>query len=349
MKLARITLLACLVLTGAWADAPYADAVKQLATKIVAQLPAHSTVTLVLENRANLPIADMEGAGTLLQEQLRADGVELGDSDTKIRVTASEDAAHYLLISQNGQQIGIVSWPKPPSAPVQFRMALKQTPVWQQRDPILDVMLSADRTFMLVLEPDRVAQYTQSDGEWHLQRPMPIVLSRPMPRDARGHLEGNTTAFDVSAPGSPVKTPYPWVAGRNYFDGADRGKFFSAAETSGGTLLAGIDGNTRLYAQRSEPIVSIHNWGSDIAPISGTCGSNKQVLATAAVAEDAPDQLQAFEFAGTTYSAASEPLPLAGPVTALWPSESDDQVTVVVHDKQTGMYEASRVSLTCRQ
>jgi hypothetical protein len=123
--------------------------------------------------------------------------------------------------------------------------------------------------------------------------------------------------------------------------------FYTAAQIADGELLAGIDGHTRLFAPRGEAVLTIDNWGSDIAAIASECGGKIQVLATAPDTDGAPDQLQAFEFSGAVYVAISERLPLAGPVTALWAAESPDRVTLVVHNRQTGMYEASRISLSC--
>jgi hypothetical protein len=96
-------------------------------------------------------------------------------------------------------------------------------------------------------------------------------------------------------------------------------------------------------------MLTIHNWGSDVAAIASGCGSKKQVLATAASLDDAQDRVQAFEFSGGAFSPVSEGLTLPGPVTAFWTADASDQVTMVVHDLQTGMYEASRLSLSCSQ
>jgi hypothetical protein len=40
---------------------------------------------------------------------------------------------------------------------------------------------------------------------------------------------------------------------------------------------------------------------------------------------------------------------LPGPVTALWAAETGREVTLVVHNLQTGQYEASRLGLACAQ
>jgi hypothetical protein len=320
----------------------WGDAVKQLAARIVGQV--HSTVSVAFENRSSLAAVDADAIRSSLEEQLRAGGLALGESETKLRVAVSEDLTHYLLTAQTGAQVNIVSWRKPPATAPEYRVSIKRTAVWEQRDPILDVAPINDGAGMLVLETDRMVQYSKVDGQWRIEKPSSLSFSRPMPRDPRGRLMGTPLAPGLSGP-----NPLRWVAGRNYFDGDERGMFFTSAQTADGELLAGIDGRTRLYTQRGEAVLTIDNWGSDIAAIASDCGSKRQVLATGPGTDGASDHLQAFEFSGAAYAAVSEPLTLAGPVTALWPAESKDQVTLVVHNRQTGMYEASRVSLSCTQ
>src|SRR5258706_7184391 len=73
-----------------------ADAVKQSATRILAQ--AHSTVSLVFENRSSLGAAAADAVRAALEEQLRAGGLAVGESETKLRVTIAEDQTRYLLV-----------------------------------------------------------------------------------------------------------------------------------------------------------------------------------------------------------------------------------------------------------
>jgi hypothetical protein len=322
-----------------------ADAVKQLATRILSQV--HSTVSLAFENRSSLAAAAADAVRASLEEQLRAGGLSLGESETKLRVTIGEDQARYLLTVQNGAQANIVSWKKPPATAPEYRVSIKRSAIWEQRDPILDVALFNDGAGMLVLEGGRVVQYSKTDGQWRIEKPSSLTFTQPMPRDPRGRITGTPPAIQVSAPGLSGPNALRWVAGRNYRDGDDRGMFFTEAQIADGELLAGIDGHTRLYTPRGEAALTIDNWGDDIAAIASECGGKRQVLAAAPGTDGAPDQLQACEFAGAAYAAVSERLPVAGPVTALWPAESPDRVTMVVHNRQTGMYEASRISLSC--
>jgi hypothetical protein len=282
---------------------------------------------------------------------LRADGAELGQSDTSLRVSVSENPSDFLLVARFNAQVLITTWKRPPPAPKEYAISLRIAAVWQQRTPILDLLLFNNGAGMIVLEPERIAQYTRNGGDWRFDRATPVTLSRPAPRDPRGRLVGAPPAVDVSEPGhngaEPARFPYHWVAGRNFFEGGERGNFFTAAELPAGTLLAGIDGRARWYTQKPEPSLLISDWGSDVAAIASNCGSKMQVLATAPVTDGAPDRLQAFEIAGASYAAVTEAVLLPGVVTALWPAESPDQVTMVVENRQTGMYEASRISLVC--
>lgn len=319
---------------SAWGQTS-SDAVKQVAGKILAQAAPHSNVSISFENRSSLEAGDAGAMKASLEQQLRAGGLELSESDTKLRVTLSEDPARYLLVAQLGPDVAMSSWGKPPRPAVEYRIALKRTPVWEQRDPILDVKMSNGGSSMTVLEPGRVVQYTKKDNAWQMDHATNAAPSLPATRDPRGR-------FDPDAADR-------WVAGRNYMDGGERGFYFTRADTGGGTLLAGIDGHTRFYGQRPEPLLVINNWGSDLAAIESNCGAKKQVLATSAASDESQDHLQAFEYSTGSFSPASEALPLPGPVTALWPAETPDQVTLVIHNRQTGVYEASRVSLACAQ
>jgi hypothetical protein len=90
----------------------------------------------------------------------------------------------------------------------------------------------------------------------------------------------------------------------------------------------------------------VEGWGSDVAPIQA-CSANPTVLATSAGNHE--DALEAFEIAENELISVSDPMRLPGPVTALWPSETLGEVSVVVRNRETGMYEASRVAIACTE
>lgn len=350
------------LLCGAvWAQ-DWSDAVKQVTAKLLAQAPAHSTVSLLFENRSSLRSADADAVRRAVDDALRAGGVEVGESDSKLRVWTRESAATYVLVAQFGMQpAAIGAWSKPARSVTEYRMSIKRAAVREQAEPVLDVLLSSGS--MLVLEPERVLQYMKKDGQWQAERSIALTLARPAPRDARGRIEGSATGFQISMPGTVctgtaapafkvtcgASDPMHWVAGRNYFDTAGRGRYYTAAESGGGTFVAAIDGKTRVFGAAPEAVLTIPDWGSDIADIASDCGSKRQIIATRPGGETNQDSLQAFEFVNGAVVAVSEPLFVLGPVTALWRSESSGEVTAVVHNKRTGAYEASRISVGCAE
>jgi len=154
-----------------------------------------------------------------------------------------------------------------------------------------------------------------------------------------------------------------YAADRNYFDGRvvlqdgmrkTLPPFYSAAaeEEASGTvwLLALVDGQTQLFDPSAgiEGVAGGSAWGSDIASVSGSCGG-AHVLATRpgnATQPDAgqPDALQAFSVANRAILPASDPLPFAGAITALWPASASSVLAVSLAG---GKYQAYVVTLVC--
>ena len=126
--------------------------------------------------------------------------------------------------------------------------------------------------------------------------------------------------------------------------------FYSAAaiprEPSTWWLLAAVDGSVHLLDGVTDQVVEKLKWGSDIASLRSGCGSGWQVLATGAGA-GRNDAVQAFEVPGRQPVAASMPLEVSGAVTALWTGSDGSSVVAVVHNSETGRYEAFRLTLTC--
>lgn len=151
--------------------------------------------------------------------------------------------------------------------------------------------------------------------------------------------------------------------GRNFFDGLaspDESnapaspRFFSAAMMSraGGDsekILAEMDGKARLYdnSATGSSALTIDGWGDDIATIQTGCDSEWQVLVTGTGDWTEPDQIQIYEIRDHQAIAVGQPLNFPGPILALWPATDVKTARVVSRNLQTGMYEASMVSVTC--
>jgi hypothetical protein len=150
-----------------------------------------------------------------------------------------------------------------------------------------------------------------------------------------------------------------FASSRNFFNGTlspgvgaqtTAPAFYSAAavprEQSTWWLLAAVDGKVHLVDSVADQVMEKLKWGSDIASMRSGCGSGWQVVATGTGA-GRNDAVQAFESTGREPVAASIPLEVGGAVTALWTGSGGTGVVAVVHNSETGEYEAFRLTLSC--
>jgi hypothetical protein len=331
------------------------QAAAQLAARISSLLPHRSIGSLDLENQSALPAAEWSNFRNLLQAEIRKTGIQLTDPsspESRVHVTLADSAHGLLLVAEIGsgdsRQIAMLSWNPPALNEGAPRITLTKKPLWNQTEPILDVLFVNSNSQMLVLGTDKITSYSLSARNWVPGVTASLVLPRPIPRDPRGRLEATPGGFRAYIPGATCvgtlqpdlkigctpgnetwpDAPVRWVSDRNELESdAVKGRFYSVA--NGVWMMA--DGRTP----------GAESWGSDIAPIESPCGST--VIATSPATDR--DSVRAYQN-GTP---ASDPLPLPGPVTALWAAETRGEATLVVRNLQSGEYEASRLGLACSQ
>lgn len=335
------------------------DAMHNAIAGVTAGLPPRSPVALSIENRSGVPAADVEHVRQVAEKELGAAGFSTGDSDQKLRLVLSEDVQGPLLIIQLGARTAMSNWEVPRAATEGKRLTIVTTPVLQQHEPMLDMLFSADGNTLVVLEAARIAQYSNSGGQWTLARAVSLPLIQPLPRDPRGRLTGSVDNFQVDAPGNSctgsiqpalkiaceAPTGSSWVPDRDYFNDAAYGLLYTKAEVPGVVIIAGVNGV--VHAAGKDGVVYA-NWGSDLAAVRSKCGSGTQVIATRAGADEDEDQLTAYEIgADDGATAVSDPLPVAGTVTALWTAATG--ATLVMRNVRSGNYEASRLAIACSQ
>ncbi len=150
-----------------------------------------------------------------------------------------------------------------------------------------------------------------------------------------------------------------YAASRNFFTGAlspGIGKvsnvpsFYSAAPLprSRYTLwvLAGVDGSLHLVDGMTDQEIRGAKWGSDLAAVHSTCGTGTQLLVSES-GDTERDGLRAFEIPDRDPAAVSSAVEFDGRIVALWPESSANGATAIVRRKDTGWYEAYRVSISC--
>jgi hypothetical protein len=328
---------------------PVPETAAQLASRISSLLPRHPTVSLELQNLTKLPAGEWSTFRSQFEAELRKAGVEIAagtSAEPRVRITLSDSARGLLFVveitSGDSRQIAMLPWSPPPSPEENSRFSLTKKFLWAQPEPILDVLLLDSNTQMLVLSTGKVASFRLSGDKWAPSATASLVLPRPIPRDPRGRIESVSEGFRVFIPGATCSgslqpdlkvTCAPgnetwleghvrWVTDRNMLESeAVKAPFYSIANG----FFGGAEG-----------------WGSDIAAVQDPCAGAPAVIASGAATDH--DEVRAYNSQATP---ASQALPLPGPVTALWPSETRGEATLVVHNLQTGEYEASRLGLSC--
>ncbi|MGH9716292.1 MAG: hypothetical protein ACRD4R_06150 [Candidatus Acidiferrales bacterium] len=244
----------------------------------------------------------------------------------------------------------------------------------------------ANHTLWYILEPDRLSAYEFSGTSemLHVDEPFSRLYTS---RDSRGRLAladpTHITAWVAAVkcdgtwnPGfslncSPnVGELWPmgtvnWTydPSHNYFNGAvtlsagvvtHYPPYYSAAfppGASGGStsrwIVAGLNGQALLFTGSAEASAAFFGWGGDILSLDSACGPAWQVLVTGSGDWTEPDSIQLYQVAGRQATAVGESMQFPGPILSLWPSSDNLSARVVFRNLQTGMYEASIVSVSC--
>jgi hypothetical protein len=298
-------------------------------------------VAVTWQNVSTMPDDEVDRA-----RQRFESAFEVSAAGIEVKATLSENPRGYVLVLQTTDgKVFVENWTRPPARPIKPPFRLKQMRLGESPRPILDAGLSPDGQRLILLEAFRVSNNEKSAG---------LPIPRPLPRDPRGRVQvSDDGEIRVQLPGvhctgslarmQCLVTDQPWIViGRNYFKGG-HGTYYSMAELENGVVESELDGLTRLYLNGNDSSRVLENWGSELAAVEPGCGSKVQVIASLET-----EQAQAFEYTGGRMKAATEPLPMDGPIVAMWTAgERKDQVTIVVRNRTKGTYEASRLAIAC--
>jgi hypothetical protein len=374
----RLTCLALALCVSAPAEAAedWSSAARELARKTAAAVGKGDSVAVTWRNLSSLGPGALAQARDAFEGSLRDGGIRVSEvaPSAEAQITMSENATSGLLVEElrkaDERSVWIASWNRTALAPP-TGVSLEKRLLWEQADPILDIVPVGDS--FLVLTPSALMRTAPRQS-------VPIVSTKPWPRDLRGRLRLNGNAVQVTLPGvlcegsvdpslmlacKPSDDPWTVESGsrglllasfapnRNYFDGRvvtqtgarkTVAPFYSAAavEEAGRTLwiLSMLDGLTEIFDAAMDPAGSIRSWGSDIAGVDARCGGASIVLATRP--GEGPDAIQAFAIASRAPVVMGPPVEFPGPVTALWPSG-----VAVIHESARGKFQAYAVSVAC--
>jgi hypothetical protein len=352
------------------------EAAAQMAARISSLLPRHPTVSLELQNLSSMTPGDLSTFGRALEEQLRRSGLAMTATQPEVRarITISENARGLLLVAEvltgDNRTVIMQPWIAPPASETKPRIRILRRPVWDQAEPMLDLLLLNSESELLVLTPTAVSGFRMADGKWMPTGVAALSLARPSARDPRGRIEGAPGGFRVYLPGTtcsgtlqptltvacaPGNEPWPvnprdpsfvarWVTDRNVLESPNfQNAFYAGANgwfSTTGHRIVDRAGNTLGVSEA---------WGTDFANIESSCVSNPTVLVSGSGDNPDRDQAQALEIASGRATPVSESTALPGPITALWPAETAGQATLVVRNSKTGNYEASRLGVDCAE
>ncbi len=324
------------------------SAAAQLAARISSLLPRRATVSLEIQSLTSLPVAGWSSFRNWLQDELRKAGFQTAGvataatpPDSRIRVTLSEDARGLLFVAEvfsgDNRQIVMLPWTLPPSAQAKPRVTITKKDLWTQPEPILDILLADSGSQMLILSPNKIASYRSMGDKWTPSATASLQLPRPLPRDPRGRIEATAGGFEAFLPVATCTGAWNPELKLTCASG-----IANWPGTFGTHWLA-----DRNVLEGDAPAPSFEGWGSDWASIADPCGAGTVDIASSPNTEH--DSVRAYLIVDRQATPVSDAMPLPGPVTALWPADSDKAATLVVHNLQTGEYEASRLGVACTE
>lgn len=293
---------------------PLDEAARTLAKKVGTRLASGEAAHVAGRNFTSLPATELTKALTQFTRNFR----RTGQSTAEITLALSETPGGYLLVAQvhhNGDQF-VETMPFQVAvtrAPAAVRPAIQKTLLWEQDEPILDLVFRGDQ--MLVLEPGAIVTYRRMlDAGWVRGVSTPSGL--PPSRDPRGMIVADSASLPVAPP-----TAYTIAQWKNL------------------DFVAETDGVVRVYGDLHQQVASIPGWGSDVAEVG--CG----VMTTGPGDRSTTDTVTAWDFADRRPIQLSETLEMPGPVTALWSRPSG--ALAVVYNLSTKRYAAYSLTLDC--
>ena len=254
-----------------------------------------------------------------------------------VEIALSENLVDFVWIARvhldSITHVAIVNFPRNsllPTYPANTTISLERRFLWAQDNRMLDFAVlsksTAEGATFVVLEPERLVFYKGANPQLAPVREFAIAHPKPWPRDVRGRLDAENGA---------VTLPELQCTGAFANPGS-----FQCFEAPGGK-----ESNTSIAGTT----ISFEGHDVEAARLHDTCGVGSLTLASGTGDWTVPDTIQAYVEADHQYSRMGKALDIPGPILALWNSSDPNSVRVISQNVQTGMYEASIVSVSCNR
>ena len=187
-----------------------------------------------------------------------------------------------------------------------------------------------------------------SDDPWPLT---PVGLSDAMAASSAATSSASATIPQTRAFFAPTRNFFTGAVTPRVGQFATVPKFYSAAPLPRDKyvlwLFAAVDGQVHMIDGMSDQTAKL-GWGSDITTVQTTCGAGWQILTTSS-GDTGTDSIRTYEFPGRDPVAVSAAIDFTGEITALWTEAKGDGAIAIVHNRESGSYEAYRLAVACNQ
>lgn len=198
------SMAATLALAQAPVTSPWAEPAAALADQVAA-LMGPGEARLTIENRSTLDTAQIPAIRKLLQQDLKAHGIQAAgaESANAIRVTLSENARERLWVADviQGNQTQVAMVRVEAGAAEQAHAAegllLRSQRIFGGHEPVLAAAEIAHE--LVVLEPEQIVIYAHEAAGWREVKRAALGVRRPLGRDARGELIAATDGAGLEA------------------------------------------------------------------------------------------------------------------------------------------------------
>jgi len=373
--LASSALMFLLAASTARAQPATQDLASEFAGRVAAAIAPATTVHLACTGDDGRTQLD-------LGRSLAARGIRLAeprDGATTVRCSCLENLREHACIADIGdgaaRRVVAATRAKNSAEPAASSpiIALQLRPLHAQRDPILDVTMTGQG--LLVLTPTAVTRIPLPGQPAIAPQSAAVATGRTWPRDLRGHLRADGNAFGVFLPGVTCRgtlAPFAlacadegesWpigienagmAASRNTLATPEGLSFYEAAPLDGGQWLVVDQQGTLAFLDAQRRVVARGDATDHVAALQTACAPGSYVV-TAGRSPDTEsvDVLRLARVAGHTLIPEASTIALPGVLTALWSARTpslpaaDREAIAIVHDVQTGRYEAFHLSLSC--
>jgi hypothetical protein len=315
--------------------------VDSLASKIAANLEKTDAISFAVTNISSLNATAVAEIRAGLEKNLQKRGLRLDSSsvgEASVEVALSENLYESVWAAKirrgESERVAIVSFPRAaslPNASPATAISLQRQIVWQESARILDFAVLSDTeaggTALVTLEPLQLVLHENINSHVRLSRAfrIPQANTHP-PRGLRGKIDLASETAEL--PGIKCTGVLEQLARIQCVDAPDIRESTSS-----------LGGKTNSIGGRSVEAVTL----------GGACGMDSLLVASGTGDWTVPDTIRAYTETDHQLTPLGNTLEIPGPVNAMWPADDSKSARVISRNLQTGMYEASIVSVACNR